>query len=138
MLWSLNTLEEMIHALEDLATHQEVRVAVLRGNGPMFSAGHDLHELADGDLKAYRKIFATCMKMMLLLSEIPQPVIAAVHGIATAAGCQLVAACDLAIAAEDARFRHPRRQDRLFLYHADGAFESSSGPQESPGDAVHR
>ena len=51
---SLNTLEEMIHALEDLATHQEVRVAVLRGNGPMFSAGHDLHELADGDLKAYR------------------------------------------------------------------------------------
>ncbi|MEJ2233310.1 MAG: enoyl-CoA hydratase-related protein [Syntrophobacterales bacterium] len=99
---SLNTLEEMIHALEDLATHQEVRVAVLRGNGSVFSAGHDLRELADGDLKAYRKIFATCMKMMLLLSEIPQPVIAAVHGIATAAGCQLVAACDLAIAAEDA------------------------------------
>jgi enoyl-CoA hydratase/carnithine racemase len=104
---SLNTLEEIIHALEDLATHQEVRVAILRGNGSVFSAGHDLRELADGDLQTYRKIFATCMKMMLLLSAIPQPVIAAVHGIATAAGCQLVAACDLAIAAKDSRFATP-------------------------------
>ena len=104
---SLNTLEEMIQALEDLAAHPEVRVAVLRGNGPVFSAGHDLQELAGGDLQRYRKIFATCMKMMLLLSEIPQPVIAVVHGIATAAGCQMVAACDLAIATEDARFATP-------------------------------
>ncbi len=104
---SLNTLEEMIHALTYLAMRQEVRVVVLRGNGPVFSAGHDLKELKAGDFQDYRHIFATCMKMMLLLCEIPQPVIAAVHGIATAAGCQLVAACDLAIAAEDARFATP-------------------------------
>lgn len=104
---SLDTLEEMIHALKSLATHQEVRVVVLRGKGPMFSAGHDLKELAGGDLQNYRHIFATCMKMMLLVQEIPQPVIVGVHGIATAAGCQLVAACDLAIATEDARFATP-------------------------------
>lgn len=104
---SLNTLREMIHACEDLATRQEVRVVVIRGKGPMFSAGHDLKELAEGDLQDYRQIFAACMKMMLLLHEIPQPVIAGVHGIATAAGCQLVAACDLAIATENARFATP-------------------------------
>jgi enoyl-CoA hydratase/carnithine racemase len=104
---SLNTLEEMRHALKDLARRQEVRVVILRGSGPVFSAGHDLKELADVGLNEYRKIFATCMNMMLLLREIPQPVIAAVHGIATAAGCQLVAACDLAVATEDARFATP-------------------------------
>lgn len=104
---SLNTLREMIHALKGLAARQEVRVVVLRGKGPIFSAGHDLKELAEGDLQDYRHIFADCMKMMLLLHEIPQPVIAGVHGIATAAGCQLVAACDLAIATENARFATP-------------------------------
>ena len=104
---SLNTLEEMLHALKDLARRQEVRVVLLRGSGPVFSAGHDLKELAGGGLNEYRKIFETCMKMMLLLREIPQPVIAAVHGTATAAGCQLVAACDLAVATEDARFATP-------------------------------
>ena len=104
---SLNTLEEIIRALEDLATRQEVRVVILRGRGAIFSGGHDLKELAMGDLQDYRHIFATCMRMMLLLAEVPQPVIAGVHGIATAAGCQLVAACDLAIATEDARFATP-------------------------------
>ena len=104
---SLNTLEEISHVLKDVARRQEVRVVILRGNGEMFSAGHDLKELATGDLHEYRQIFATCMNMMLLLREIPQPVIAAVHGIATAAGCQLVAASDLAIATEDARFATP-------------------------------
>jgi enoyl-CoA hydratase/carnithine racemase len=104
---SLSTLEEMSHALKDLARRQEVKVVILRGSGPMFSAGHDLKELADGGLNEYRKIFAACMNMMLLLHDIPQPVIAAVHGIATAAGCQLVAACDLAVATEDARFATP-------------------------------
>jgi enoyl-CoA hydratase/carnithine racemase len=104
---SLNTLEEMSHALKDLARRQETRVVILRGSGPVFSAGHDLKELAEGTLNEYRKIFATCVKMMLLLREIPQPVMAAVHGIATAAGCQLVAACDLAVATEDARFATP-------------------------------
>jgi enoyl-CoA hydratase/carnithine racemase len=104
---SLKTLEEMRHAIKDLARRQEVRVVILRGSGPVFSAGHDLKEIADAGLNEYRKIFATCMNMMLLLREIPQPVIAAVHGIATAAGCQLVAACDLAVATDDARFATP-------------------------------
>jgi enoyl-CoA hydratase/carnithine racemase len=104
---SLNTLEEMSQALQDLARRQKVRVVILKGSGPMFSAGHDLKELADGALDEYRKVFATCMNMMLLFREMPQPVIAAVHGTATAAGCQLVAACDLAIATEDARFATP-------------------------------
>ena len=104
---SLEALEEMIHALKDLAISQEIKVVVLRGKGSVFSAGHDLEELLGGGIQEYRDIFATCMKMMLLLHEIPQPVIAGVHGIATAAGCQLVAACDLAIATEDARFATP-------------------------------
>jgi enoyl-CoA hydratase/carnithine racemase len=104
---SLNTLEEMGQALKDLAKRQEVKVVILRGNGSVFSAGHDLKELVEGGLEEYRKIFATCLNAMLLLREIPQPVIAAVHGIATAAGCQLVAACDLAVATEDARFATP-------------------------------
>jgi len=97
----------MSHALKDLAIRQEVRAVILRGNGPVFSAGHDLKELAGGGLSEYREVFASCMNMMLLLREIPQPVIAAVHGIATAAGCQLVAACDLAVATKDTRFATP-------------------------------
>jgi enoyl-CoA hydratase/carnithine racemase len=104
---SLNTLEEMSRALKDLAGRQKVRVVILRGSGPIFSAGHDLKELADGALNEHRRVFATCMNMMLLLRKMPQPVIAAVHGIATAAGCQLVATCDLAVATEDARFATP-------------------------------
>ncbi len=111
---SLNTLEEMIHALNFLRERKEVRVALLRGNGPIFSAGHDLRELKEGDLQDYRHIFATCMRMMRLLREIPQPVIAGVHGIASAAGCQLVAACDLAIATDDARFITPGVRIGLF------------------------
>ncbi len=111
---SRNLLEEMIDALTDLAMHQEVKVVVLRGNGPVFSAGHDFGELVGGDVQDYRAIFATCTRMMLLLREIPQPVIAGVHGVATAAGCQLVAACDLAVAAEDARFATPGVKIGLF------------------------
>ena len=104
---SLNTLREMIHALKDLAARSGVRVVILGGNGGGFSAGHDLKELARAELKDYRSIFATCMEVMLLLQALPQPVIARVHGVATAAGCQLVAASDLAVAAEDAFFSTP-------------------------------
>jgi enoyl-CoA hydratase/carnithine racemase len=104
---TLNALGEIIHGLEDLAARQEIRVVVIRATGPVFSAGHDLAELLESDIEEHRNIFATCMKMQLLLTEIPQPVIAGVHGIATAGGCQLVAACDLAIADEEARFSTP-------------------------------
>jgi enoyl-CoA hydratase/carnithine racemase len=104
---SLNLMKEMVDCLRSIGWDEKAKVVVLRGNGPVFSAGHDLREMAAGEIQEYRTIFATCMEMMLLLHEIPQPVIAQVHGIATAAGCQLVAACDLAVAAADTRFATP-------------------------------
>jgi enoyl-CoA hydratase/carnithine racemase len=104
---SLNLIKEMVDCLGAIGRDGKAKVVILRGNGPVFSAGHDIREMAAGDIQEYRTIFATCMEMMLLLHEIPQPVIARVHGIATAAGCQLVAACDLAVAAADTRFATP-------------------------------
>jgi len=104
---SLNLMKEMVNCLSTIGQNGKAKVVVLRGNGPAFSAGHDIREMAAGDIQEYRTTFATCMEMMLLLHEIPQPVIARVHGIATAAGCQLVAACDLAVAAADTRFATP-------------------------------
>jgi len=104
---SLNLMKEMVKCLSTIGRDDNAKVVVLRGNGPAFSAGHDIREMAAGDIQEYRTTFATCMEMMLLLHEIPQPVIARVHGIATAAGCQLVAACDLAVAAADTRFATP-------------------------------
>ena len=80
-------------------------MVVLAASGPAFCAGHDLREMrARPDLEIYRALFARCTRMMLSLAELPQPVIARVHGVATAAGCQLVATCDLAVASQEARF----------------------------------
>src|SRR5512139_235350 len=94
---SLAVMTELIGALRELAAHPQTRVIILAGNGPAFSAGHDLRELSGRDLNAYRLIFDVCTQLMTTIQDIPQPVIARVHGIATAAGCQLVASCDLAI-----------------------------------------
>ena len=92
-------------AADELAADASVRVVVLAGSGPAFCAGHDLREMrARPDLDHYRDLFARCARMMRALAELPQPVIARVHGVATAAGCQLVASCDLAVASERARF----------------------------------
>src|SRR5690606_22875997 len=92
-----------------------VRVVAIGANGPAFSAGHDLAEMrGHPDESYYRALFDKCSRMMLTLARIPQPVIARVHGIATAAGCQLVAACDLAIAADDARFATSGIKQGLF------------------------
>jgi enoyl-CoA hydratase/carnithine racemase len=85
----------------------EARVFVLAGAGPAFSAGHDLAEMRGQNEERYREIFAVCTRMMQTIQSIPQPVIARVHGVATAAGCQLVAACDLAVAADDCVFATP-------------------------------
>jgi enoyl-CoA hydratase/carnithine racemase len=104
---SLSLMKEMVGCLGSIGRDEKAKVVVLRGNGLVFCAGHDIREMAAGDIQEYRTTFATCMEMMLLLHEIPQPVIARVHGIATAAGCQLVAACDLAVAAADTRFATP-------------------------------
>ena len=84
------------------------------GNGPAFSAGHDLSEMAGRTLDDYREIFDVCCELMETVQSIPQPVIAMVRGIATAAGCQLVATCDLAVAAEGARFGTPGVKIGLF------------------------
>ena len=95
-----------LHAeLESIARTPSVRAVVIGGRGPAFCAGHDLREMrAEPSLAYYQDLFTRCSRMMVLLQRMPQPVIARVHGIATAAGCQLVAACDLAITANDARF----------------------------------
>lgn len=102
---SSELLSQLGHALDEIGADPAVRVVVLRGEGKAFCAGHDLAELrADGDRPAIARLFRQCRDVMLKVTGIPQPVIAQVHGTATAAGCQLVATCDLAIAADDARF----------------------------------
>lgn len=100
----------------DIATDETVRVVVLAGAGPAFCAGHDLKELRAADYaRDYTEtLFAECADLMQAIVRLPKPVIAQVHGIATAAGCQLVASCDLAIAAEDARFATPGVNIGLF------------------------
>ena len=107
-------MEELTAELERQSARPECRVIVLAANGPAFSAGHDLKELIDRTLDEERAIFETCTRMMDTIQQIPQPVIAAVQGIATAAGCQLVATCDLAIASRDARFATPGVKIGLF------------------------
>ena len=98
-------IAELQRACDELASDASVRVVVLGGSGPAFCAGHDLREMrAHPDPDYYRALLARCTRMMLSLAELPQPVIARVHGVATAAGCQLVATCDLAVASEAARF----------------------------------
>jgi enoyl-CoA hydratase/carnithine racemase len=102
-------------ALGRAARDPAVRVVVIGGEGPAFCAGHDLRELrADPRRAVYEKTFAQCSELMLAIVRLPKPVIAEVHGIATAAGCQLVATCDLAVAAETARFATPGVDIGLF------------------------
>ena len=101
--------EELLMALQDAldatAADRSVRVVVLAGAGKAFCAGHDLKEMrSKPNHRYYEWLFKTCSRMMVTMTRLPQPVIARVHGIATAAGCQLVANCDLAVAAEDASF----------------------------------
>lgn len=98
-------LKELQSTLDAIEKDKTVRVVVIAGSGTAFCAGHDLKQMrAKPDKAYYQKLFAQCSKMMLTLTRLPQPVIARVHGIATAAGCQLVAQCDLAVAAQEARF----------------------------------
>ncbi len=107
-------MQELTEELERQSARPEVRVVILRANGPAFSAGHDLKELVDRTLEEEQEVFEVCTRMMGKVQHIPQPVIAAVQGIASAAGCQLVASCDLAIAAEEARFATPGVKIGLF------------------------
>ncbi len=112
---SIALMEELQAGLDAVATDETVKLVVIACNGPGFCAGHDLKELrANPGRDFYERTFATCGKLMLTIMRLPQPVIARVHGIATAAGCQLVATCDLAVAAEDARFATPGVNIGLF------------------------
>jgi enoyl-CoA hydratase/carnithine racemase len=101
---STGLMSELTTELERQAARPEVRAIVLKGAGRAFSAGHDLKEMQDRTLDGERDIFTVCNKLMATVQSVPVPVIAAPHGIATAAGCQLVATCDLAIASDDCRF----------------------------------
>lgn len=102
---SMAVLEALLAELSALEEDKSARVVILAGEGKAFCAGHDLKEMReDTSREAMQALFGKCSEVMLKISQIPQPVIARVHGIATAAGCQLVATCDLAIAVEDARF----------------------------------
>jgi len=101
---STGLMKELTSELERQSARPEVRAIVLKGAGRAFSAGHDLKEMLNRNLDEERDIFAVCNKLMATVQTIPVPVIAAPHGIATAAGCQLVATCDLAIASDDCRF----------------------------------
>jgi enoyl-CoA hydratase/carnithine racemase len=111
---SLEMLQEMIAALRDVSAQRATRAIVIEGAGPAFSAGHDLSEMIGRDEEFFGQLFERCTVMMETIHELPQPVIAKVHGIATAAGCQLVAACDLAVVAEGTRFATPGVKIGLF------------------------
>jgi enoyl-CoA hydratase/carnithine racemase len=111
---SKNMIDEMIHALGQIAEDESIKVLILRGAGQHFCAGHDMAEMTHQGVKEYKFIFDQCAKMMQMIHEIPQPVIAQVQGIATAAGCQLVAWCDLAVAEKGARFATPGVKIGLF------------------------
>jgi enoyl-CoA hydratase/carnithine racemase len=111
---SLALMEELMDCLSAIGRRHDVRVVILAAAGKVFSSGHDLSEMVGRDLGEYRRLFDVCAELMTKLQSIPQPVIAEVQGIATAAGCQLVATCDLAIAAEEAAFATPGVKIGLF------------------------
>jgi enoyl-CoA hydratase/carnithine racemase len=111
---SLDLLKELEAAQKRIGDDASVRVVVIAANGPVFCSGHDLTEMVDGSKQAYHHLFALCARVMLGFRKLPQPVLARVQGVATAAGCQLVAACDLAVAAEGATFATPGVKIGLF------------------------
>jgi enoyl-CoA hydratase/carnithine racemase len=111
---SLELMEQLIAALRRVSGESETRAIVLEAAGPAFSAGHDLSEMIGRDVPFFGQLFDVCTELMETIHRLPQPVIAKVKGTATAAGCQLVAACDLAVAADSARFATPGVKIGLF------------------------
>jgi enoyl-CoA hydratase/carnithine racemase len=111
---SLELLRETDACLRRAAEKRSAKVLIIGGAGEHFSAGHDLNEIFDGSLGDVRGLFLACLDLMLLIQAVPQPVVAEVRGVATAAGCQLVAACDLAVAAQSAQFATPGVKIGLF------------------------
>jgi len=111
---SLDLMLELIDCLDEFAVDASVHAIVVTAAGKVFSSGHDLNEMVGRSVNDYRRIFDVCTELMTKIQSIPQPVIAQVQGIATAAGCQLVATCDLAIASEQAQFATPGVKIGLF------------------------
>jgi enoyl-CoA hydratase/carnithine racemase len=111
---SLELMLDLIAALDEIGRNPELRAVILAAAGKVFSSGHDLSQMTGRDINDYRRIFDVCCDLMQKIQSIPQPVIAEVQGIATAAGCQLVATCDLAVAADTARFATPGVRIGLF------------------------
>lgn len=111
---SMDMMRDLTACLSGLGAEQSVRAIILAGAGPVFSAGHDLKELMGRSADEYREIFETCVELMEAIEATPQPVIAEVHGMATAAGCQLVATCDLVVASQWASFATPGVRIGLF------------------------
>ncbi|MGB7449626.1 MAG: enoyl-CoA hydratase [Ornithinimicrobium sp.] len=111
---SLSMMQDLRDRLLEIGTDDQVRVVVIKGEGKVFSSGHNLKEMTDRSLEDQREIFEVCTQMMQAVQQIPQPVIAQVHGVAAAAGCQLVATCDLAVAADSTLFLTPGVRIGLF------------------------
>jgi len=111
---SLELMLELIRCLDEFAGESQVRAIILAAEGKVFSAGHDLSEMVGRTVGEYRRVFDVCTELMVKIQSIPQPVIAQVQGVATAAGCQLVATCDLAIASDQAAFATPGVKIGLF------------------------
>src|ERR1700721_1011218 len=109
-----NLMIELIEALEHLSHDGATRAIILAAAGKVFCSGHDLSEMTGRDINEYRRLFDVCTELMTKIQSIPQPVIAQVQGVATAAGCQLVATCDLAIASDQAAFATPGGKIGLF------------------------
>ena len=112
---SLDHMRELITAFRDVGASDALGI-VLAGNGPVFSAGHDFADVAGADHNAVRHLLSTCTELMTLIQQVPQPVVARVHGLATAAGCQLVASADLAVASDDAGFAAPGGKGGWFCH----------------------
>jgi enoyl-CoA hydratase/carnithine racemase len=111
---SLELMEELIRCLNEIGQSREIRAVVLAAAGKVYCSGHDLSEMIGGNINEYRRTFDVCTDLMTKIQSIRQPVIAEVQGTATAAGCQLVATCDLAIASEQASFATPGVKIGLF------------------------
>src|ERR1700735_3140133 len=111
---SLELMLELISCLDEMGPETNIRAIILAASGKVFSSGHDLREMVGRTVNDYRRLFDVCTELMVKIQSIPQPVIAQVQGIATAAGCQLVATCDLAIASDQAAFATPGVKIGLF------------------------
>ena len=112
---SLAHMQELLEAFRQ-AGESDARGVMLAGNGPVFSAGHDFADMVGSDFAAMRELLTTCTELMTTMQRIPQPVLAKVHGLATAAGCQLVASADLAVASENAGFATPGGKGGWFCH----------------------